>query len=181
MLIVGDHDLLCLLPDVNVQVACLTCYGAVISISPRHVEVEQWLSSAEDSAGAPWLFQHCISLLQIQSEPDPMREMNSKVIIFLALLSASIALQTEALQVLAALAKFYFPQISGCWQQLKDFYLSHLASFPHGIQQHVLKVRQERGSIIVAAYKLFLRCWRSCVVRFPCIPRPACHCFGRSF
>ena len=55
-------------PDVNVQVACLTCYGAVISISPSHVEVKSWLAGAEDSAGAPWLFQHCISLLQIQSE-----------------------------------------------------------------------------------------------------------------
>ena len=52
----------------------------------------------------------------------------------------SLALQTEALQIMAALSKFYFPQISACWVQLKDFYLSHLSSLPHRVQQHVLKV-----------------------------------------
>lgn len=108
--------------DLNVQVACLTCYGAVISVFPSHKEVVQWLASSDDLSSTPWLLQHCLSLLQQQS---------------------SLSLQTEALQILAALAKFYFPQISGCWTQLKDFYMSHLVSFPRRVQQHVLKMLEE--------------------------------------
>lgn len=57
--------------DTNVQVACLTCYGAVISIFPSHKEVECWLAGVGhgDAAATPWLLQHCFSLLQLQSKP----------------------------------------------------------------------------------------------------------------
>lgn len=54
--------------DVNVQVSCLTCYGAIISISPSHREVEKWLAGPEENADTvPWLLKHCISIFQLQS------------------------------------------------------------------------------------------------------------------
>ena len=49
-------------------------------------------------------------------------------------------MQTESLQVITALIKFYFPQVKRSWLQLKDFYLSHLALLPQRVEQHVLKV-----------------------------------------
>ena len=69
-----------------------------------------------------------------------VKKPSTLAVLCVAVHAGSSVLQTEALQVLAALAKFYFPQISHCWQHLKDFYLSHLASLSHRVQQHVLKV-----------------------------------------
>ena len=60
--------------DSDVQVACLTCYGAAVSIAPPLKEVELWLSNSDQTSQgsapdpAPWLVQHCVSLLQTQSK-----------------------------------------------------------------------------------------------------------------
>ena len=56
----------------------------------------------------------------------------------------TLAVQTEALQVLSALCKFYFPSsLSHCWSLLKDLYLSHLTSASLPLQQHILKMLEE--------------------------------------
>ena len=56
----------------------------------------------------------------------------------------SLAVQTEALQVLSALCKFYFPSsLSRCWPLLKELYLSHLTAASLPLQQHVLKMLEE--------------------------------------
>lgn len=47
--------------DTDVQVACLTCYGAVVSTSPALPEVQGWLGERE---GGPWLVEHCTTLLK---------------------------------------------------------------------------------------------------------------------
>ena len=53
-------------------------------------------------------------------------------------------MQTEALQVLSALCKFYFSSsLSRCWPLLKDLYLSHLTAASLPLQQHVLKMLEE--------------------------------------
>ena len=56
----------------------------------------------------------------------------------------TLAVQTEALQVLSALCKFYFSSsLSHCWTLLKDLYLSHLTATSIPLQQHVLKMLEE--------------------------------------
>ena len=52
-------------PDTNVQVACLTCAGAVVSINPPLPEVVTWLSNEE---GSPWIVELCLKLLQAPSK-----------------------------------------------------------------------------------------------------------------
>lgn len=53
-------------------------------------------------------------------------------------------MQTEALQVLSALCKFYFSSsLSRCWPLLKELYLSHLTAASLPLQQHVLKMLEE--------------------------------------
>ena len=47
--------------DTDVHVACLTCYGAVVSIYPALPEVQRWL---EERKGGPWLVEHCTTLLK---------------------------------------------------------------------------------------------------------------------
>ena len=59
------------------------------------------------------------------------------------LLTDTLAVQTEALQVLSALCKFYFTHISPCWSQLRDLYLLHLSKAAPPLQQHVLKMLEE--------------------------------------
>ena len=56
----------------------------------------------------------------------------------------SLAVQTEALQVLSALCKFYFSSsLSRCWPLLKELHLSHLTTASLPLQQHVLKMLEE--------------------------------------
>ena len=56
----------------------------------------------------------------------------------------SLAVQTEALQVLSALCKFYFSSsLFRCWPLLRDLYLSHLTAASLPLQQHVLKMLEE--------------------------------------
>ena len=57
------------------QAAALSCCQVVVSISPTHRDVDAWLASGSDGAGSctslpttPWLFQHCLSQLQMQGE-----------------------------------------------------------------------------------------------------------------
>ncbi|XP_064392489.1 HEAT repeat-containing protein 6-like isoform X3 [Halichondria panicea] len=50
--------------DTNVQVACLTCAGAVVSISPPLPEVINWITN---EGGSPWILEFCLILLQTQS------------------------------------------------------------------------------------------------------------------
>lgn len=60
--ILGRHCLLSAgASDTDVQVACLTCYGAVVSTSPALPEVQGWLGERE---GGPWLVEHCTTLLK---------------------------------------------------------------------------------------------------------------------
>ena len=91
-------------PDADVHVACLTCYGAIVSIQPPLEEVEVWMAKDE----RPWIVQHCCSILQTQSEyinrGNRRRESH-----FLP--AEPLSLQTEALQVLTAVPKFYFQSI----------------------------------------------------------------------
>lgn len=73
--------------DIDVCVACLTCCGALFSISPSLPEVENLLSDW------PWVMVWVTGLLQPTSHPAPH------------------PLLTEALQVLTAATKFYFSSI----------------------------------------------------------------------
>ena len=73
--------------DIDVRVACLTCCGAVLSISPSLSEVTVWLSHQ------PWILDYCSVIL------NPHNTSNT---------DQPPALQTEALQVLTAASKFYF-------------------------------------------------------------------------
>ena len=52
-------------PDTDVHVACLTCYGAMMSTSPPLPEVQQWLGERE---GGPWLVEHCVTLVKGEGE-----------------------------------------------------------------------------------------------------------------
>ncbi|CAI8024384.1 HEAT repeat-containing protein 6 [Geodia barretti] len=103
--------------DIDVRVACLTSCGAILSISPSLPEVEAWLS------GSPWLLLWCTALLQPTSPSPPN------------------PLCTQALQVLAAAARFYFHSIEGNWVTLVELSIYHLTTPQQ--QQHSLKLLEE--------------------------------------
>ena len=108
--------------DTDVRVACLTCYGAVLSTSAPLAEVEEWLTATQP----PWLLQWCHSVL---APPNRHAGLPVKV---------PVAVQTEAIQVLAAAVKFYFPSLRCHWQLIRELSFTHLAT-PQ--QQHSLKVK----------------------------------------
>lgn len=72
--------------DTDVQVAALTCYGALFSFTPQHCEVVKWLATPSTN-----IVSHCLALL---SSPE-----------------SGLALKTEALQVLTSMTKFYFSAV----------------------------------------------------------------------
>ena len=53
--------------DIDVAVGCLTCYGALLSLTNPHREVEIWLKE-ETPTGWPWIVQHCVQLLEYDSK-----------------------------------------------------------------------------------------------------------------
>ncbi|XP_019863364.1 PREDICTED: HEAT repeat-containing protein 6-like, partial [Amphimedon queenslandica] len=128
------HILSCLgsiisINQTDVSIACLTCYGALISLSlpledsgksslPR-CEMEAWLK--EDL----WILDHCVQLITQQDTKQ--------------------SLLMEAIQVLTALVKFYFPQIRPKWRELANVYFEHLVNKPEPIQLHALKFLDEIG------------------------------------
>ena len=54
-------------PDTDVAVGSLTCYGALLSLSSPHCEVEAWLKGGA-SEGWPWIVHHCATLVQSTCE-----------------------------------------------------------------------------------------------------------------
>ncbi|XP_019850882.1 PREDICTED: HEAT repeat-containing protein 6-like isoform X1 [Amphimedon queenslandica] len=117
----------------DVSIACLTCYGALISLSlpledlgksssPR-CEMEAWLE--EGPKGKLWILDHCVQLI---TQKDTKQ-----------------SLLMEAIQVLTALVKFYFPQIRPKWKELANVYFDCLVNKPEPIQLHALKFLDEIG------------------------------------
>ncbi len=73
-----------------------------------------------------------------------MRYLCASIYIFLCLFLYCIAplvLQTEALQVLTALPRFYFPQLGSSWVRMGEVCVSLLTKAREGLQQHLLRVR----------------------------------------
>eukprot|EP00731_Ephydatia_muelleri_P022509 Em0015g92a len=104
--------------DTDVQVAALTCYGALFSLTPQHCEVVKWLATPSTD-----IVSHCLALL---SSPG-----------------AGLALKTEALQVLTSMTKFYFSAMKDRWEAIGQLYFTHMASAPPSLQLHVLKLLEE--------------------------------------
>ena len=79
-----------------------------MSTSPPLPEVQQWLGERE---GGPWLVEHCVTLVKGGGEQTAYKHIFGLRIIYSACSTGPLALKTEALQVLAAVPKFYFQAI----------------------------------------------------------------------
>ena len=50
--------------DTDVTVGSLTCFGAILSLSPPIRGVEVWLKNSTSSGEWPWIVKHCVDLIQ---------------------------------------------------------------------------------------------------------------------
>ncbi len=72
-----------------------------------------------------------------------------------------LVLQTEALQVLTALPRFYFPTLGSSWVKMGEVCVSLLSRAREGLQQHLLKVLLFLGwsKLIEAAKSIYIAPW----------------------
>ena len=128
--------------ETDVSIACLTCYGALISLSlpsevssssgkpsSAHSEMEAWLT--KDSAdGWPWIVDHCVEF--IRGEGILLRFIFLPIFSCIFPIATNQSLVMEAIQVLTAVVKFYFPVIRWAWSQMQQIYLLFLQAQVEG-------------------------------------------------
>ena len=111
--------------ETDVSIACLTCYGALISLSlpievssgkpsSAHIEMEAWLTK-DPADGWPWIVDHCVKF--IRGEGIYYILFSSQFFFVFFPIATNQSLVMEAIQVLTAVVKFYFPVIRWAWSQ----------------------------------------------------------------